>query len=147
MINYLKDCWKTTLIGQLPDIINSNNESIRNEFNWIYDSSLNRLTKSVYAPTGSVKSHFGEFVNLACEYITIKNIDSLKNSIQTCVEEIVTDVLDPSIDGVQIANLKTCSDEFVFTYNGNNYTASEIGEILEWFKEFKSQQHNQNNEN
>ena len=77
MINYLKDCQQTTLIGQLPDIINSNNESIKNEFNWIFDSSLNRLTKSVYAPTGSVKSHFGEFTNLACEYITIKNIDSL----------------------------------------------------------------------
>lgn len=81
MINYLKDCQKTTLIGQLPDIINSNNNSIRNEFNWIFDSSLNRLTKSVYAPTGSVKSHFGEFVNLSCEYITIKNLDSLFNKI------------------------------------------------------------------
>jgi len=65
----------------LPDIINSNNESIRNEFNWIFDSSLNRLTKSIYAPTGSVKAHFGEFVNLACEYVTVKNVDSLKTSI------------------------------------------------------------------
>ena len=62
----------------LPEVINHNNEAIESEFNWIYDSSTNRLTKSVYAPTGSVKAHFGEFVNLAAEYITVKNIDSLK---------------------------------------------------------------------
>ena len=66
MINYLKDIKKETLIGQLPDVINSNNDSIRKEFNWMFDSSLNRLTKSVYPPTGSVKAHFGEFVNLLC---------------------------------------------------------------------------------
>ena len=58
----------------LPEVINHNNEAIESEFNWIYDSSTNRLTKSVYAPTGSVKAHFGEFVNLAAEYITVKNI-------------------------------------------------------------------------
>ena len=44
----------------------------------MFDSSLNRLTKSVYAPTGSVKAHFGEFVNLSCEYLTIKNEESIK---------------------------------------------------------------------
>ena len=93
MINYLKDCQQTTLIGQLPDIINSNNESIKNEFNWIFDSSLNRLTKSVYTPTGSVKAHFGEFVNLSCEYITVKNIDSLKDSINSAVNEIVPNII------------------------------------------------------
>lgn len=96
MINYLKDIKKETLIGQLPDVINSNNESIRKEFNWIFDSSLNRLTKSVYAPTGSVKSHFGEFTNLACEYFTVKNVDSLKYSIQDSVESIINETLNVS---------------------------------------------------
>lgn len=94
MINYLKDVSKSTPIGMLPDIINFNNDSLESEFNNIYDSSLNRLTKSVYAPTGSVKTHFGEFVNLSTEYITIKNIDSLKNSIQNCVDEIIRDTAD-----------------------------------------------------
>ena len=47
MINYLKDIKKETLIGQLPDVINNNNDSIRKEFNWMFDSSLNRLTTSV----------------------------------------------------------------------------------------------------
>jgi len=65
----------------LPDIITHNNNAIKNEFEYIYDSSLNRLTKSVYAPTGSVKAHFGEFVNLAVEYISIKNIDALSETI------------------------------------------------------------------
>lgn len=96
MINYLKDIKKETLIGQLPDVINNNNESIRNEFNWIFDSSLNRLTKSVYTPTGSVKAHFGEFTNLACEYFTVKNTDSIKASIQDSVESIINETLNVS---------------------------------------------------
>lgn len=107
MINHLKNCQKSTLIGQLPDIINSNNQAITNEFNWIFDSSLNRLTKSVYAPTGSVKSHFGEFTNLSCEYITVKNVESLKNSMQSSIDadikksfddlkEYIEHVIDPS---------------------------------------------------
>lgn len=94
MLNYLQNYHNNSLIGMLPGIINHNNEAIEAEFNWIYDSSLNRLTKSVYAPTGSVKAHFGEFVNLSCEYITIKNIDSLRNTIQTCVDEIIGEDID-----------------------------------------------------
>ena len=105
MINYLKDCQQTTLIGQLPDIINSNNESIKNEFNWIFDSSLNRLTKSVYTPTGSVKAHFGEFTNLACEYITLKNVDSLQNSIQSATENIINKTLNVSSMQIVLAAL------------------------------------------
>lgn len=105
MINYLKDIKKETLIGQLPDVINSNNESIRKEFNWIFDSSLNRLTKSVYAPTGSVKAHFGEFTNLACEYFTVKNVDSLKYSIQDSVESIINETLNVSSMQIVMAAL------------------------------------------
>lgn len=105
MINYLKDIKKETLIGQLPDVINSNNESIRKEFNWIFDSSLNRLTKSIYAPTGSVKAHFGEFTNLACEYFTVKNVDSLKYSIQDSVESIINETLNVSSMQIVMAAL------------------------------------------
>ena len=54
----------------------------------LFDSSLNRLTKSVYAPQGSVKAHFGEFVNLSVEYFTAKNIDSLKPQIKEYVDDI-----------------------------------------------------------
>ena len=105
MINYLKDIKKETLIGQLPNVINSNNDSIRKEFNWIFDSSLNRLTKSVYAPTGSVKAHFGEFTNLACEYFTVKNVDSLKYSIQDSVESIINETLNVSSMQIVMAAL------------------------------------------
>ena len=105
MINKLKDCQKTTLIGQLPDIINSNNDAIENEFNWIFDSSLNRLTKSVYSPTGSVKAHFGEFVNLACEYLTVKNIDSIQDNIQRSTENIVNKILNVSSMQIVMAAL------------------------------------------
>ena len=101
MINYLKNCQKTTLIGQLPDIINSNNQSIKNEFDWIFDSSLNRLTKSVYAPTGSVKAHFGEFTNLICDYITIKNTNSVINTLQGEIDSIIRDSFDNLKDFIQ----------------------------------------------
>lgn len=111
MINYLKDIKKETLIGQLPDVINSNNDSIRKEFNWVFDSSLNRLTKSVYAPTGSVKAHFGEFVNLSCEYLTIKNEESIKNSIQSTVELVIADSFDPSTK--QLTNHNILNHRFI----------------------------------
>ena len=120
MINYLKNIKKETLIGQLPDIINSNNESIRNEFNWIFDSSLNRLTKSVYAPTGSVKAHFGEFTNLACEDFTIKNVDSLKPSIQSAVETIIADSFDSSTK--QLTNHNILNHRFINSeFEESNY--------------------------
>ena len=111
MINYLKDIKKETLIGQLPDVINSNNDSIRKEFNWMFDSSLNRLTKSVYAPTGSVKAHFGEFVNLSCEYLTIKNEESIKNSIQSTVNLVIADSFDPSTK--QLTNHNILNHRFI----------------------------------
>ena len=111
MINYLKDIKKETLIGQLPDIINNNNDSIRKEFNWMFDSSLNRLTKSVYAPTGSVKAHFGEFVNLSCEYLTIKNEESIKNSIQSTVNLVIADSFDPSTK--QLTNHNILNHRFI----------------------------------
>lgn len=91
MIHYLQNCQSSTPIGMLPNIINHNNQAIQKEFNWIFDTSLNRLTKSVYAPTGSVKSHFGEFVNLSVEYISIKNIDSVKATIDQAISEILID--------------------------------------------------------
>lgn len=81
MLNYLMDCSKNTPIGQLPEIINNNNRAIEDEFSWIFDASSNRLTKSVYAPTGSVKAHFGEFANLYAEQITVKNTDSVSNIV------------------------------------------------------------------
>lgn len=91
MINYLQNCQKSTPIGMVPDIINHNNQAISNEFDWIYDVAADRLTKSVYAPTGSVKAHKGEFVNLSCEYITIKNSNTLSNYIHDIVNDIVVE--------------------------------------------------------
>ncbi len=129
MINYLKDIKKETLIGQLPDIINSNNESIRNEFDWYFDSSLNRLKRSVYAPTGSVKAHFGEFVNLSCEYLTIKNEESIKNSIQSAVELVIADSFDPSAK--QLTNHNILNNRFVDSqYEGTTEYTHDAASIV-----------------
>ena len=131
MINYLKDIKKETLIGQLPDVINSNNDSIRKEFNWMFDSSLNRLTKSVYAPTGSVKAHFGEFVNLSCEYLTIKNEESIKNSIQSTVNLVIADSFDPSTK--QLTNHNILNHRFIDSqYEGaTDYTHDAASIVYE----------------
>lgn len=91
MINYLQGCFNNTPIGMLPTIINHNNQAIEDEFNWIFDSSLNRLTKSVYVPTGSVTAHNGEFINLQTEFITVKNIDSLVQNVMPKILESIDD--------------------------------------------------------
>lgn len=94
MLNYLQNCQLSTPIARLADIINHNNQAITDEFNWIYDSETNRITKSVYVPTGSVKAHFGEFVNLSCEYLTIKNAESIKPSIVGVVKDLISENID-----------------------------------------------------
>lgn len=129
MINYLKNIKKATLIGQLPDIVNSNNESIRKEFDWYFDSSLNRLKRSVYAPTGSVKAHFGEFVNLSCEYLTIKNEESIKNSIQSAVKLVISDSFDPSTK--QLTDHNILNNRFVDSqYEGTTEYVHDAASIV-----------------
>lgn len=77
MVNYFMDCSNNTPIGMLPLIINHNNKAIEDEINAIFDSSSNRIKKSVYVPQGYVKSHSGEFVNLYTEHLTVKNFETL----------------------------------------------------------------------
>lgn len=81
MLNKLDNCYITSHIFELPTIINGNNEKIKNEFANTYNSSLNLLTKSIYAPTGQVKTFFGDFGEVKAEYITVKNIESFKACI------------------------------------------------------------------
>lgn len=81
MINFLKDTSVDTFIGELPGILNWNNRSIEKEFEFLYDSSNNYLRQSLYAPSGSVRSHWGRFVNLYCDYISIGNTESFRNLI------------------------------------------------------------------
>lgn len=128
MIHYLQNCQSSTPIGMLPNIINHNNQAIQQEFNWIFDTSLNRLTKSVYAPTGSVKSHFGEFVNLSVEYITIKNIDSVKATLDQAVTEILVDKVESHnilkdrftpVDASIFIDTQYCHDAGVIAYDSS----------------------------
>ena len=128
MINYLQNISGKTPVSMLPEIINHNNKAIESEFNWIYDTSTNRLTKSVYAPTGSVKAHFGEFVNLAAEYITIKNIDSLKNTMKSAIQKLEHNTFSKcwSSDSIQQVyenpenEMTLCHDASVIAYKQSN---------------------------
>lgn len=62
-----------SLIGDLPTIINYNNDVVRKEFDNIFDSSNNFLKKSLVANDGRVKSHWGDFINLKCEDLVVNN--------------------------------------------------------------------------
>lgn len=81
MINFLKDVSVDTFIGEIPSILNFNNNQVNKEFEYLFDSSNNYLKQSLYAPSGSVSSHWGRFINLNVDYLSVNNIDSLKNTL------------------------------------------------------------------
>src|SRR5574344_1645397 len=62
MINFLKDVSVDTFIGEIPSILNFNNNQVNKEFEYLFDSSNNYLKQSLYAPSGSVSSHWGRFI-------------------------------------------------------------------------------------
>lgn len=80
MLNQLLDVSIKTMIGMLPDIINSNNEYITDAFDNIYDSSSNRLIKSLYNPNGNVIVHSGEFQNVVTDNLIINDISTFNNN-------------------------------------------------------------------
>lgn len=82
MVNFLKDVSLDTFLAELPSIINFNNNSLKNEFEILYDSSEGRLIKSVYVPNGTVQSHWGRFANLETDYIKVNNADSISQTVQ-----------------------------------------------------------------
>lgn len=83
MVNFLKDVSIDTFIGELPSILNFNNNAIEQEFSLFYDSSDGRLIKSVYAPNGTVQAHWGRFTNLEADLVKFTNADSLSQSLET----------------------------------------------------------------
>lgn len=94
MLNYLQDIKGSTPIPMLPSVINHNNKAVADEFAWLYDSEHDRLIRSLYSPEGSVKAHFGEFVNLSAEYITVKNTDSLLGTMKQALSTLPHNDLD-----------------------------------------------------
>lgn len=79
MINVLNDVSIRTMIGQLPRIINKNNDIIEQNFDNIYDSSLNKIIKPVDTTQNSqdgnyVKSQTGNFLNVICDNIVANKI-------------------------------------------------------------------------
>ena len=79
MINELQDVSIKTMIGQLPYIINKNNDIIEQNFDNIYDSSLNKIIKPVDTTQNEqngnyVKSHTGNFLNIICDNIVANKI-------------------------------------------------------------------------
>lgn len=80
MINILKDLTINSMIGMLPSVINYNNNSIKSDFDYIFDYDRGCYYHDLINPTGIVKSHWGEFVNLTVDTIRIKDPSTLFNS-------------------------------------------------------------------
>lgn len=76
MKGHLRDIQIQNPIGSLPNIINTNNSIIKNEFDNIFDASNNVLVKSLRIDNGYVRAHWGRFVNIEVDRINIKDVSS-----------------------------------------------------------------------
>lgn len=103
----LKDVSIRTMIGQLPKILNDNNDSISDYFDKIYDSDNDRIIKSVYNPLGSVKAHLGEFREIQVDNLVIND----SYSKQLIVHDIEHNLL---------------SDRYLYNDNGSVMEISDI---------------------
>lgn len=74
MFGELKDVVTTNRVADLPTTINFNNTVVRDEFDYLFDSSNNYFRQSLYAPRGYVKAHWGDFVNLRVTNLTVDNL-------------------------------------------------------------------------
>ena len=113
MIKELNDVSIRTMIGQLPGIINKNNDIIEQNFDNIYDSSLNKIIKPVDTTQNSqdgnyVKSQTGNFLNVICDNIVANKIT---------VKDII---IEEDVEGTSLTNHAKMSNRF-FTRDGKNY--------------------------
>ena len=70
MISNLNDVSIKTMIGQLPSIINKNNDVIEQNFDNIYDSSLNKIIKPVDTTQNNQEGNYKGYINI--QNITLK---------------------------------------------------------------------------
>lgn len=87
MIGKFKYFDKNTLISNSASINNSNLNVIEREFESIFDSKNNVLTKSVDVPNGYVNAHTGRFTNLVVENLSISSLESLLELLGKLVQE------------------------------------------------------------
>lgn len=71
MFGELKDIDSARRVADLPLTVNYNNKTIKEEFDYLFDSSNNYFRQSLYAPRGYVKAHWGDFVNLRVDNLKV----------------------------------------------------------------------------
>lgn len=104
-----------SLIGDLPGVINFNNNVAKKEFEYMFDSSSNVLTRSLVAEDGRVKAHWGDFINLKCQDMVIDGTIS-----GNAITELIEGGLQTNISHRNLKNR--------FSWDPNNYpTDSSLG--------------------
>lgn len=134
MINKLKNINENTPISMLAGITNANNKALETEFDYFFDASTGRLTKSVYCPQGSVKTHFGDFQNISVENISIGNPDPIITLFKKNIDRISHNDFIDNFSGKDIENnyrQTVYSDEHNICHD-----ASTIGTPLFGYKNY-----------
>ena len=93
MHNNLINASIVTMIGNIPDIINRNNQLIKDEFDYVftYDSSQNNPKLKVDVTCNSVTSHTGYFQNLNFNGVVLNSSIAYKyNQIDTTLKDFET---------------------------------------------------------
>lgn len=80
MIKDLKDLTINSFIGMLPSVINYNNQSIKDSFDYIFDDTKNCYKHDLINPTGKVEAAWGKFINITTDTLQIKDASTLFNS-------------------------------------------------------------------
>ena len=109
MNNQLIDVSIKTMIGMLPEIINSNNKTIKDEFDSLIDSSGN-IIKNVYIPdNGVVNSYTGQFINTTTDILTVNDTSSCQNIIKK-VEHNNLKLRHYNVEGDEIKEVDSIND-------------------------------------
>lgn len=97
--------------------MNSNNKAITEEFEMIFDSSINRLVKSVYNPEGSVETHLGQFTNLVTDTVVINDVSQFENSILSKIDHNILSTRLYNVIDNSIYNIELNTDNLLYSHN------------------------------
>lgn len=133
MIGKFKYFDKNTLISNSASINNSNLNVIEREFESIFDSKNNVLTKSVDVPNGYVNAHTGRFTNLVVENLSISSLESLLELLgkQYVGDKETIEITRSEVEGGNTVNTIKLDDNVKKTIDETDKLANSNKETIE----------------